>query len=874
MKLLERESYLDALTSAFEGVAKGMGCISLVYGEAGIGKTSLLQEFVDRQRMSARVLWGGCEALFTPHPLAPLYDMARQASEDFRAVVASAQQRDLVFNATLDYLALGSAPTILVFEDVHWADEATLDLIKFLGRRLRRLAVMLIVSYRDDEVGPEHPLRRVFGDLAAACVHRIVLAPLSAAAVATLADNAGRQATGLHEITGGNPFFVTEALATSTDSVPATVRDAAIARIARLSATARAIANLASVVPGKSEKWLLEEAVTVTSAALEECLGAGMVVHADGSLAFRHELARRAVEESLPVPLRQVLHTRILATLLGRPEHEMSMERVIHHADKAGDGVTVLRFAPEAAERAASLGAHRESAAHLGTALAHASSLSGESRAHLLDRYSYECHLLDQIAEAITAREESLALWRAARRPCKEGDCLRWLSRLSWFNGNNAEAVRYAVQAVQILEPLPPGRELAMAYSNRAQLHMLADETEQAVLWGGKAIALATELEDAETESHALNNVGTAKLIEQDLSGWVDLERSLHLALAGGFQEQAARAFTNLATTAVRQRDLPRARKSIIEGIAFCEGRDLDAWERYLTAVRAEIHLAQGDWERAGDDAQAVVRHHRVAPVSRIPALVVLARVRARRGDPGAQAPLDEACGLAQVTGELQRLGPVIASRAELAWLDGSLGDAADEVAHCYELARRQSDYWMRGELAFWLWKCGRLTGKAEHLAEPFALQIAGDWRKAADSWEALGCPYEQALALADSDEEKALRSALSIFERLGAGPLAGMTRRRLRASGVRGIPRGAQERTKKNPHGLTNRELHVLALLAEGCRNSEIARRLFLAEKTVDHHVSAVLSKLSVRSRGEAAAVANQLQLRAPAARSRPARG
>ncbi|HEV7715171.1 MAG TPA: AAA family ATPase, partial [Steroidobacteraceae bacterium] len=353
MKLLERELYFDALGSALGGVAKGSGCITLLWGEAGIGKTSLIQEFTARQRVAARVLWGGCEALFTPHPLAPLYDIARQAGEEFRSAIAAASQRDVIFNTTVDHLARGPSPTIVVFEDVHWADEATLDLIKFLGRRLQRLGVMLIISYRDDEVGPNHPLRSVLGDLPSGCIHRIALPPLTESAVATLAGNAGRQPTGLHEVTGGNPFFVTEALAMTEERVPATVRDAVIARIARLSATAREIANLVSIVPGKTEKWLLGRTVEVTGSAMEECLRAGMVAHGDQSLAFRHELSRRAVEESLPLPLRQALHTRILSALLDHGvEAEMPVARVVHHADKAGDSAAVLRFAPAAAERA------------------------------------------------------------------------------------------------------------------------------------------------------------------------------------------------------------------------------------------------------------------------------------------------------------------------------------------------------------------------------------------------------------------------------------------------------------------------------------------------------------------------------------------
>jgi DNA-binding CsgD family transcriptional regulator len=412
-----------------------------------------------------------------------------------------------------------------------------------------------------------------------------------------------------------------------------------------------------------------------------------------------------------------------------------------------------------------------------------------------------------------------------------------------------------------------------MAYSNRAQLHMLADEPEAAQLWGAKAIALATELGDTETESHALNNVGTARLMIEDLAGHTDLERSLQLALAGAFQEHAARAYTNISSTGTRRRDLERANRYLAEGIAYCEEHDLDSWVRYMTAMRAEARLAQGQWQLAADDAEAVLRHPNAAQVSRIPALVVLARVRSRRGDPGAQAPLDEAYRLALATGEPQRIAPVVASRAEVAWLNGVLAETAEELEHWYALAPQHSDHWARGEIAFWLSRAGRLDGIPERIAAPFALQIAGDWSAAANLWGATGCPYEQGLALAECREESAMRAALEIFEKLGAGPMAGIARRRLRASGVRKVPRGAHERTKQNPHGLTNRELNVLALLAEGCRNAEIARRLFVAEKTVDHHVSAVLAKLNVRSRGEAAALANQLGLKAPAASERPAK-
>ena len=869
MRLLERDDDLEALNGWLDAAAAGQGCVVLVFGEAGIGKTALLRQFAAQQTRARRVLWGGCEALFTPHPLAPLYDIARQIGGPLLAQLDAAARRETLFALTVEQLAGLAAPTVLIIEDVHWADEATLDLLKFLGRRLRDLGIMLIASYRDDELGARHGLRSVIGDLPAAAVRRLHLAPLSAAAVATLAEAAGRGPEDIHAITGGNPFFVTEALAGAAGAVPATVRDAVIARMARLSDEARAIADAAALVPGKIERWLLDavapgDSAAISDAAIRECLGAGMIALEDGALAFRHELARRAVEADLPPPQRKALHRRILEALRARDAAEIPIARLVHHADLAGDSKAVLRFAPRAAEQAAKLRSHREAAAHHATALHHAAALPGEERARMSELLSYECYLTDQMDEAIKAREGALRLWRAAGNRLKEGDNARWLSRLSWFRGDKAAADRYAAEAVALLEALPPGRELAMAYSNRAQLGMLADNVAEAVHWGEKAIALATQLDDREVLSHALNNVGSARMLA-DQGGEAEVERALALALEGGFEEHAARAYTNLGTSRTRHYDLALASRYLEEGIAYCEEHDLDSWARYMIPFRAAVHLARGAWTEAAEDAEAIIRHPSVAPVSRITALVVLGLVRARRGDPDAEAPLREALALARPMGELQRIGLAVAGLAEAAWLRDELGALAEDVRATHAAAHRTDSSWIKGTLEFWRWRCDGRAEESQGIAKPFALQIAGKWRAAAAAWEALGCPYEQAVALADGSEEKSLRQALEIFERLGAAPMAAMVRRKLRARGVRRIARGPQARTRKNPQGLTNRELGVLALLAEGCRNAEIARRLFVSEKTVDHHVSAILGKLAVRSRGEAAAAAHRLGLCGP---------
>jgi DNA-binding CsgD family transcriptional regulator len=405
-----------------------------------------------------------------------------------------------------------------------------------------------------------------------------------------------------------------------------------------------------------------------------------------------------------------------------------------------------------------------------------------------------------------------------------------------------------------------------MAYSNLSQLAMLAANTDEALAWGDRAIELAERLGQTEILIHALNNVGTAEMQASQPAGQPTLERSLALALAHGLEEHAARAYTNLAWDALDHRDYPLAARYHDEGIRYCTDHDLDTWRLYMLESQARWDFEQGRWTEATRTIEAVLRDPRTAPVSRINALAVLGRVRARRGDPRVWPPLDEALALATVTGELQRLGPVAIARAEAARLEGDPAAARAVVEDALARAERTKSYaWLTGELAFWLWRLGgpdRLPtrGLPDGAAEPFALQMAGNWEAAAACWRALGCPYEAAAALADSDQEPQLRQALAELERLGARPLAAAVARKLRELGVRGLARGPRRATRANPANLTAREAEVLALVAEGLRNADIARRLFVSPKTVDHHISAILAKLGVRTRGEAARAAARL--------------
>jgi DNA-binding CsgD family transcriptional regulator len=832
----------------------------LVAGEAGIGKTSLVQEF-SRQQRETRVLWGVCDALFTPRPLAPLHDIARQTKGALLTAINSGANRDEIFTAVLDELEREKA--LVVFEDLHWADEATLDLLKYLGRRVHRTHAMLAVTYRDDEVGPRHPLRFVIGDLPRANLHRMSLSPLSVSAVAQLASRVKRPAKGLHSLTGGNPLFVTEVLAAAEGTVPASVSDAVIARVARLSAAARQIAELVCVIPGKTELWLLEQASLLDETGVEGCLSIGMVRREDGSLAYRHELVRRAVEDSLSPRRLQALHQIVLAALETRPN--VPAARLAHHASCAHDARAVRRFAPLAAAQAISVGARREAASHFEAMLEYADNLAPPDRARLLEQLSYECYLIGFYARASEARRLALEIWRELSAATQEGDALRWLSRLAWFEGRREDADQYSADAIRVLESLPPSPVLAEAYCGQADLHMESHENILAIDSAQRAISLAETWTDHLILSAASNVLGTARLIIGDDLGWADLERSLQLALANGFQEHVARAYTGLAAMAVSRRQYDKGARFLNAGLGYCEERDLDFMRLYMLAYRARMKFEQGNWLGASEDIEAVLQHPRTTSISRIPALRTLGHLRIRRGDPDANSPIEEAAALAGPDPELQRVGTLAAVVAEAAWLAADRDGVRRAVQPVYEMVRDRQDPRMKGELAAWLWRIEALEQVPTDIPEPYALEISGDWRGAAHAWNELGCAYEEALVLGWYGAESAQREALAIFDRMGAAPAAQALRRKMREHGVRAVPRGSRTSTRLNPLGLTRREAEILTLLSDGLRNAAIGKRLFVATKTVDHHVSAILAKLGVQSRAEAVAMAREPEKTSP---------
>jgi DNA-binding CsgD family transcriptional regulator/tetratricopeptide (TPR) repeat protein len=852
-ELLERDDASGQLDADLEHARLGVGRVALVGGEAGVGKTSLVRAFAARHENDVRTLWGACEALFTPRPLGPVYDIVAALDSWAADPPTTDVDRARFFGALLEELR--SRPTIAVVEDAHWADEATLDALKYLGRRIDTTPSLLVLTFRDDEVGAHHPLRGVLGDLPSESTTRVSLARLSPAGVEELARRAERPAHGLYEVTGGNPFFVTEVLAGDGGDIPETVVDAVLARAARLSEGAVRLLEAVAVVPGSIQIWLLEELAGDDMSHLAECLYSGMLVPTETGVGFRHELARLAIERSLTPDRRISLNEAALRTLAEQPSEARDLSALAHHADAAGIAEAVERFAPEAARRASHVGAHREAAEQYARTLTYHVAADAE-RLALLEGYALELGLTGRYTESVEARQQAIALARALDDRLRLGVNLARMPLASIALGLNQLAEDANSEAIEILEALPPSSELAVAYAFRSYLRMLSRDNDEGVRWGRRSLELAVRFGDEDTETIALTYLGTSHVMAGEIEqGREYLELSLDLALERGLHQRVAGAYSMLASGLGEMYELDASERSARAFIAFAHEHDLDT--AYIRSWLAATLVYLGRWDEGTELAQALLTED-VSAISRITALIALGRVRARRGDPGVADVLDEALELAVPGGHLQRLGHVRAARAEAAWLAGNRDRALEEARAVYELALEKRHLWFAGELAYWQWKCGELGEAPDWIAEPYAKQIAGDVAGAAAAWSARGCVYEAARALAESDAGD-LRAALQTFEELGATPAAQSTRLALRERGAT-VPRGPRRATRENPASLTTRELEVLALVAEGLRNSEIADRLVLSRRTVDHHVSAILRKLDARTRGEAVATATQL--------------
>ena len=857
-ELLERDAEIHALLAAVDSAAAGAGSVVLVGGEAGMGKSSLVRAFLDRVPGEVRVFVGACDDLRARRPLGPLRDAARGSGGPLeRAVV----DRDLeaVFGAASQELDTPPV-TVLVVEDLQWVDDATLDVLQHLARRISSTTAVLVLTLRADEVGPAHPLRALLGELGGSRAHRIQLQPLSADAVRELASNGTRwDAAQLHALTGGNPFFVSETLAAPPGTVPRTVSDAVIARLSQLTPAGRDALEQLAVVPAVVEFELAESLLGGALGLLEEAERHGMLqVRTDG-LAFRHELARRAVESRLPVIRRRLLNQAVVSSLLAQPNPDL--DRVVHHAVEADDAAAVARHAPEAGRAAVRLGSNRQALAHFGIALRYAAGLPPAEHARVLDEYAWELCNAQRFDEAARFSAESVRRYEAVGDRTALGDVLVRQSRHLYMTGAIAEAERAADRAVDV-QAAAPAEHLANALVAQGSLLVATGRSRAALDVLARARTLAEGVGKPYLAATCLGGIGAARADLEGPDGLDPLWECIELAGAAYAHESVARGYANLAEALYRAWRGDELARVLDEGIAFTTERGLRSHAYALQVHRGLLQMRRGDWTGAEEVLADLVADADAAGVLYVQSLPAHARLLARRGDPAAEDMLFEAWDRAVAQRSAPGLALAGTAIAEWSWLTGQPDRAAAVVTTLMGETGRLGLAPVIGEVLRYRSRAGVPTPEFPACPEPWASGLRGSWREAAVRWAELGDPYERALELASSGEPEPMVEALKVLDALDARPAATWVRGLLASAGVAKVPRRPSTSTRSNPAQLTERQLDVLALLADGLTDAEIAAELVLSVRTVHHHVADVLDKLGVPSRRAAAAAARTMDL------------
>jgi DNA-binding CsgD family transcriptional regulator/tetratricopeptide (TPR) repeat protein len=838
--MLEREGELNELVRLLDGADSAGGRVVLVRGEAGIGKSTLVNGFIADVSHRAHTLLGACDDLLTPQPLAPIWDVARSVSA-LREPLTSGDRR-AVMEGLLEQLSRRERPTVLVLEDMQWADEATLDLITFLGRRIGRTNGLLLLTYRDVEVDAEHPLRRVLGELPQQNVVRMALRRLSARAVSSLIDEATLDVDQIVALTGGNPLFVAEVVATGIERVPFSVRDAVLGRAAKVSPAARRLLEVVSVVPGHAERPLVEALAAPNDALFAECQRHGLLVVGDQSVAFAHELQRRAVESSLTISDRRRLNQEVLDVL----RRSADAARLVHHASEAGDLDAIVEFAPRAARAAMAIRSTSEAVAQFRRLEPHLGRLDVVERAGVLSDWAWQEYQFDH-RDSIGLFDRAIACAREVGEPLALARVLTQASRANWSIGRSRRALECVGEAIELLEPSGSTPELARALSQLAHLAFDYEDRDDAVLpLVDRAIAVARAVDDAEALVRALTVKGYLRYSRGDMAGMALMEESLQVAERSGDQMGEVITLTNMAGMFGDVRDVARATDFAQRARDTASRYDIRTMSLYAQSLVAEYLLWQGDWDAAENAANDALE---ASPHVEGEALRVLVAIQARRGRVDARSAVVRMWSTFQSQHGQSALDPAASTMAEYLWLSGD--DDPEMIARLHEALAAGLELgrpWPSGPLAFWMWQLGLLDHVPDGSAESYRWMMTGEHRRAAQFWREKGIPYEQGLSLMQGNETEQIE-AIRIFDQLGAVAAANNVRRTLAQLGTR-VPRGKSIATRDNPAGLTARQAEVLQLLADGLPNAAIADVLFVSHRTVENHVSAILMKLDVSTR------------------------
>jgi DNA-binding winged helix-turn-helix (wHTH) protein/DNA-binding CsgD family transcriptional regulator/tetratricopeptide (TPR) repeat protein len=854
-ELLEREPELAVLRSLWAQARAGRGSIVLVSGESGAGKTALARAAASAAAAdSARVLWGMCTPLATPAPLEPLREAAAQLGGPLAMQVEQDQPVPRILPPLL--VELTRAGSVLVLDDLQWADQATIDLLRLLTRRVHRTRTLVIGTHRDEEIGIDHPLRGLIGDVArSTAAQRLSVGPLSRDAVAAIVATSGRDPDDVFRLTAGNAFFVQEVATTAGDGLPSSVRDAVLARTADLPPAAQDVLALLACAPEAVPDVALP-ALNVDLPTLRALDQTGLVERGTRGLRFRHELCRLALAELIPPGGEVALHARVLQVL----ERKRTDPAVLtHHARGAKDPERVTRYASAAGWRATATGAHVQAVEFFQLALAQQVELAEEEHAKLLEAMARELYLLDRLTEAVAASARARAIRVARGDSTGVGSVCHTLSLYEYYNADREHADRHAAEAIRLLEPSDDLVELGHAYATEAYLAIQRNDLRRA----DEILEHLTGVNEATGDFGLRLRADMLHSIRDVVAGHQHArKRALEVATVGlqaGEYYPASTTYSLLVYCDVEQRRFAEARELLRTSLPLATEHDIRICAVWQLGAQARLNLLTGDWDQAVRDAGVMLGPETV-PLGRPWADLVCGLINLRRGDEDGDMHLDAAWELATRLDEPLRILPAATALVERAWLTG---ERDDRIADVTDLLRRFAGEpgleWSLGDLAVWILRWGGQVPDEFTVAEPHRLALAGDDAGAAQTWGRIGEPYSQALTLLDSGRDPAAFRALELLDTLGAAAVAAKVRQQLRDRGVSSVPAGPRATTRANPAGLTERQVEVLAMLAEGLSNAQLASRLFISSKTVDHHVSAILSKLHASSRTEAVHIARE---------------
>lgn len=847
--LVERDEQLRTLREVVAD-SDTSGSVVLLSGEAGFGKTSLLKVLLDGLDHGYRVLTAACEPLGIPAAFAPLFELLDDLPAELRNDIRSGSGRPAVYAGMLDLVK--NDRVILILEDMHWSDEATLGLVRYLGKRVNATNSCLIITFRSEELDLSHPLRLVIADLGHTA-RRIELPALTPSGVRKMAHGHDVDPIKVHAATLGNPFFVEEVIRHPDLKLPPTIGNAVLAIAGQLPSPTLEILYTVALSPEGVNLGFLTDLGVEVGRNLDKAVQRRLLVSVGEQVTCRHDLIRESLMNAVPPAMKRSIHGRLLNFLEDTAGDSPDIARLAYHSVGAGAADKALFYSLKAARDASGSGAHRQAAFHYSNALEFRAAMSGTTLQDTLLEAAKEHLLVNAFEVALNLARQRMDL---TVTPVERARARAWVSYFESRQNNLAACRREAELALDGLKEEAPSVEFALAMSVLAWVAMTEADYEDSVAYGDQAVIAARAVGSVEIEVFASTTAGTSRCPLGDLAGIAQLKEAARLGTAFGAEEFTARALNNLGFTYLWALRLESARRWYGEAIEYTTSRELDAWYIASRTTLSSINVASGRWEEADHDLELVLGQ-RTCLQTEIEALIVAATLRARRGDPGSTEIIEQT--LARITNYDDLVVAVTgnALAMEGAWL-GALPES--RASEFYQKVRQSeglcNDEWGRARLAFWAQRLG-FDPPDGHIPGPAGLEWEGKIEAAAQQWEELGFPVEAALTRAIVPGAD-LDSVFSSLTGLGAEGVARGLRRELQRRGVKGIPRGERPATKRNPAGLTSRQVEVLALMTTGLSNAAIAEELFISEKTAVHHVSAILAKLGVSNRSQAAAKAS----------------